>query len=161
MRERACVCVRSAPPLPSPLPQSLTPAPPPLSSLSLSPILPAFIKEKWWSHVDAALLQTFPLVSCRPIAPMLQLFGINHVDFWVLDVEGAELEVVHTMDFSAITVDVIVAELDGANQAKDDEVRAHLVKSGFEIHSHWVRNDWWTRVGFEPCSKQKYKDGLC
>ena len=78
---------------------------------------------------------------------------------WVLDLEGAELEALKTFDFSAVSVDVIVVELDGGDEAKDQAVREHLLASGFELHlMHHVRNDWFTRVGFVPVKEEGADD---
>ena len=35
----------------------------------------------------------FVQMMCTPLLPVLHMFGVVHIDFWVLDVEGAELEV--------------------------------------------------------------------
>ena len=32
-------------------------------------------------------------VKCEPISPVLLSYGVDHISMWVLDVEGAELEV--------------------------------------------------------------------
>ncbi len=44
-----------------------------------------------------------PLVSCAPLAFVLQRLALRHVNFWSLDVEGAELEVLRTVDFSQVS----------------------------------------------------------
>ena len=83
-------------------------------------------------------------------------WGITHVDFWVLDVEGAELEVLRVFDFAAVSVDVVVVEVDRTNQAKDDAVRAVLRASGYRRHDAadgtkaGQRSDWFVREGFVP-----------
>ena len=100
------------------------------------------------ARTDEAIA-AMPLVPCRPLGPLLALWGITHIDFWVLDVEGAEEEVLATIDFSLVTIDVIVIELDGGNAAKDERCRMLLLASGFVLHRRaHARNDWFTRVGF-------------
>ena len=94
-------------------------------------------------------------MPCRPLSALLALFGIAHIDLWVLDMEGAELEALKTFDFSAVRVDVIVVELDGGDEAKDQAVRAHLLAAGFELQfMHHVRNDWFVRAGFVPVKEE-------
>ena len=43
-----------------------------------------------------------PLVSCAPLGFVLERLALRHVHFWSLDVEGAELEVLRTVDFSQV-----------------------------------------------------------
>jgi hypothetical protein len=47
---------------------------------------------------------------CQRLAPLLRRLGISHVNLWVLDVEGAELEILRGMDWHAVTFDVISVE---------------------------------------------------
>jgi hypothetical protein len=95
-------------------------------------------------------VNTLPLVPCRPLGPLLSMFGVAHIDLWVLDVEGAELEVLKTFDFRAITVDVVCIEQDGGNPAKDAAVRELMDKEGFILDAmNQVRNDWYVRRGFK------------
>jgi len=108
---------------------------------------PAHRKKAYWDGADP---ESFPLVPCRPLSAVLALFGISHIDFWVLDMEGAEFEAVKTFDFSTVSVDVLVVELDKGNRSKDESVRKHLLDSGFEFFMRRVRNDWFVRKGFKP-----------
>ena len=61
---------------------------------------------------------------------------MKHIDFWSLDVEGAELAVLKALDFSQVTVDVIVAETSGDDPAKDEAVCAILANNGFVAVEH-------------------------
>ena len=51
------------------------------------------------------------VVPCRPMEWYLQQLPKKHVDFVSLDVEGAELEVLLTMDFTEVLVEVFLIEL--------------------------------------------------
>lgn len=88
------------------------------------------LKNAYWPTTNVNAL---PLVPCRPLGPLLSMLGVTHIDLWVLDVEGAELEVLKTFDFSAVTVDVVCIENDGGNPKKDAAVRALMEKEGFVI----------------------------
>ena len=58
-----------------------------------------------------------------PCAPMHELLGeIRHVDFFSLDVEGAEFSVIRTIDFSRVRIDTFCIELDGHDKPKDTRV---------------------------------------
>jgi len=59
------------------------------------------------SHFDWAVVKERGLfdyqvqeVACVPLSTVLATAGVTHVDFFVLDVEGAELDVLRTIDFS-------------------------------------------------------------
>ena len=56
--------------------------------------------------------------------------GITHVDVFSLDVEGAELAVLETMDWG-VGVDHWVIELDARTPDKDQGVRDILKAHGF------------------------------
>jgi hypothetical protein len=70
------------------------------------------------------------LSDCRFLAPAMTLAGILHkhrvqnVDFMVLDIEGAELEALKGLDFSACRVDRILIEARNA-QAVTEFLAAH------------------------------------
>ncbi len=94
-------------------------------------------------------------VHCGPLKSYLQALDIVHIDFFSLDVEGAELLVLQNFDFKAVTIDVIIVECQNANHKADDEknlaVRQILQDAGFELHKNVVRNsDLYQRRGFNP-----------
>ena len=49
-------------------------------------------------------------VHCGPLTTYLRDLGVSHVDFFSLDVEGAEFRVLSTLDLDAIRVDVMIVE---------------------------------------------------
>ena len=98
-------------------------------------------------------VEDMPMVACRPLTPLLSLFGISHIHIWVLDVEGAELEVLKAVDFSAVVIDVIFVEADGGNPEKDAGVVSLLKSNGFIHEGNFLRSDWFVRSGFVKSSK--------
>lgn len=70
-------------------------------------------------------------MACVPLNELLLSAQLRHVDFFSLDVEGAELTVLKTIDWDATTFGVLMVELDGKNSAKDDEVRSLLSARGY------------------------------
>ena len=67
------------------------------------------------------------------IAICICRYGITYVDFWSLDVEGAELEVLKTVDFNKFLAGVIVIELDGSYPEKDEQIRILLTSVGYSL----------------------------
>jgi hypothetical protein len=113
--------------------------------------IPSWIKDSHYKgngvHVN---ITSMPLVPCRPLGPLLELYGVSHINLWVLDVEGAEEAVLSSVDFTRVTVDVIVAELDGGNIEKDERCHQLLLSAGFIFHKTIIRNRWYVRRGFVP-----------
>lgn len=74
--------------------------------------------------------------------------------------EGAELEVLQTFDFSVTHINVIVVEQDNTQPEKDEAVRQLLLANNFEIDVSLrgsgadVRNDWFKNESTEPSSYQ-------
>ena len=110
---------------------------------------PAF-KKTWYPNVQD--VAGFPEVTCEPLGAILKQFGIRHIDFFSLDVEGGELDVLRSIDWDFTRVSVIVVEADGRNKAKDLAVRDFLVDHGFQVHGHVNRNDWFVASDFMPSS---------
>ena len=76
-------------------------------------------------------------VDCAPLQSLLDIAGLRDVDLLSLDVEGAELVVLKTIDWTATNIRIVFVELDNDAPDKDAAVRAHLIEQGFEA---WPRN---------------------
>lgn len=111
---------------------------------------------KEWYGSEYVTPEGATVTSCLPLHSILGHFNITHIDFFSLDVEGAELEVLKTLDLSAVHVSVIVVEQDGSNPEKDSAVRQLLTAQGFVIDkqissvSGFGRNDWFVHESFQP-----------
>jgi hypothetical protein len=58
--------------------------------------------------------------NCFPLNVMLDAIGVAHVDMFSLDVEGVELQVLKSIDWSRITVSLLTIEKNGAEAAIDE-----------------------------------------
>lgn len=79
-------------------------------------------------------------VRAKPLGPVLASLGYYHIDFFVLDVEGAEMKVLNSFDLSKLSISVAMVEADGRDEAKDEAVRAHFKRHGY-LHHKMGRND--------------------
>jgi len=52
-------------------------------------------------------------VQCFPLNSIMAAIGVRHIDFMVLDVEGAELAVLQTIDWTRLSIDVFNIEYSG------------------------------------------------
>jgi len=84
-------------------------------------------------------------VSCGPLTPVLEhVFG-NHVNFFSLDVEGAEMLVLNTIDFDKVQIDVLMIEVENSYCPKfgpcevRDQIRAKMSALNYTKHSGLVR----------------------
>ena len=84
---------------------------------------------RWQGRFKEAKRYTVP---CKPIGAMIRAAGVGHVDFFSLDVEGAELTVLSTMDWS-ITVGVWIIEMSKVKE-KQMQIIALLRKHGYVRH---------------------------
>lgn len=70
--------------------------------------------------------------------------GITHIDFLSLDTEGSELEILETIDFSSLTIDVITVE----NNYNEPYIRELLTSKGFIFVTHLHVDDIYVRSDF-------------
>ena len=69
-------------------------------------------------------------VPCGPISSLLHQANVTSIELFSVDVEGSELFVLNTMDWS-IPVFVLVIEMDGFDIEKDKQKHAILLEQGF------------------------------
>ncbi len=81
-----------------------------------------------WIQRTMKLNQIRATVSCHRIDTVLNDSGVKIVDYLSIDVEGAELEVLHGIDFERVQVNVIGVE----RSHKFSEVYDLLTTSGFD-----------------------------
>ena len=73
---------------------------------NLEPSHKEFIKE----DKRRAYQRPSVLVNCFPLNAVLEAIGVRHVDYFSLDVEGAELDILETVDWTRLNIDVISVE---------------------------------------------------
>lgn len=105
-------------------------------------------KASWHKGLDLAKTQQ---ITCLPLAEILGHFGIAHIDFFSLDVEGGELGVLQSLDLSRVTFNVLVVE---STKAEDrDAIRALLEAHGYAFQGAQAHNNWYVRKGWTGASK--------
>mmetsp|Transcript_5868 Transcript_5868/g.8510 ORF Transcript_5868/g.8510 Transcript_5868/m.8510 type:complete len:292 (+) Transcript_5868:93-968(+) len=109
---------------------------------------PEFQKQ-WWSESQ---IQNAKVVKCRTLEHIL--LNITNAgprfyfDFFSLDVEGAELSVLRSVNFDMTAFGVILVEADGHNETKDLEVRFFLESNGYTYYEEKSRSLWFLNNDF-------------
>lgn len=73
-------------------------------------------------------------VQCYPLMSLLDKHNITHIDFLSIDTEGGEFDILQSIDFEKIYIDVITVE----NNYKDTRLRELLTKKGFVFQTKLV-----------------------
>lgn len=68
-------------------------------------------------------------VPCRPLSQMLEENGIDRINFFSLDVEGAELNVLQTLDWEKVKIDVLLVEADFVYNAQKGGTQDEKIKA--------------------------------
>ena len=75
-------------------------------------------------------------IPCGPLTPVLQdVFGDDGIAFFSLDVEGAELLVLETIDFEVVNIEVLMIEIQNSYCPEADcpnvhAIRQHMAETG-------------------------------
>jgi FkbM family methyltransferase len=95
------------------------------------------------------------VVHCCPMSSVFRGLGIKHIDFFSLDVEGAELAVLETIDFDEVRIDVLIAESFNRDCGdicpKRDKVRKLMEAKGYHMKYNLVpSSDLFWHPSFAP-----------
>jgi hypothetical protein len=96
---------------------------------------------------------------------------VQDIDLFSLDVEGAELAVLQTIDFAVLNVHVFLIEQAAYDLKRDEDVRILLRSHGFKISDFSMKdgctpgrdcasNEAWINPGFESLRLQRKKGEL-
>ena len=81
------------------------------------------------------------IIKPKSFTEIIKSTGVIHIDLLSLDVEGHELEVLMSWDFS-IPIDVILIETLGGSQCeKEEECRKLLIKNGYKFDTKFKHNE--------------------
>ena len=95
-----------------------------------------------------------PVVPCLALQTILDALDMHHFNFFVLDVEGAELAILSSLDWSRTSFDVLCVETPGSAEISSN-ITQLLSEQGYLRweHSRCARNSWYIRRGFQPSSR--------
>lgn len=104
---------------------------------------------RYWPGVR--LEDTTP-IECVPLDQIIkQRFSHGRsqfFDFWSLDVEGSEMMVIESVDFSTTAFGIIVVEANGTNERKNLALRLFLESKGYRFLRQERNNYWFVNENF-------------
>ena len=104
---------------------------------------------RFWSGVR--LEDTTP-IECVPLDQIIkERFSHGRsqfFDFWSLDVEGSEMMVIKSVDFTTTAFGIIVVEADGTNERKNLALRLFLESKGYRFLQQEKNNYWFVNKNF-------------
>lgn len=89
-------------------------------------------------------------VITAPFNSIQAVMGFDYIDFLSVDIQGGELDLLATMDWS-IPIGVICIELEGQHPSKEHECRQMLLNHGFVFSGRLLISEIW----FNPLYERK------
>ena len=88
---------------------------------------------------------------CFPLFSILQAIGQHHVDYFSLDVEGAELPILRAIPWNKINVNVISIETNSIGEVfpgSMHELRTLMFKNGFKLYQKTSIDELYVKKSF-------------
>lgn len=140
-------------------------------------LAPPSFRQKWWSHVVDLKRDTTP-IECMPLQKVLDRHYSKLVtqqnqthtslsssqatatptiffDLFSLDIEGAELEALESLDFSRTAFGVILVEADEHFPAKNRAVQSLLQKHGYHYLYDLKRSSWFVHSDWDNIYREQ------
>ena len=109
---------------------------------------PSFVRD--WHGRTAEKNTEYTKIRCEPFSKILERSflntGVKIIDFLSLDVEGAEFEVLKTIDFGKVGFGVIFYEADEHNPVKNQAMISFLEERGYPFRQHALRSNFHVNV---------------
>lgn len=84
-------------------------------------------------------------VDCCTLKSLFEKHMITHIDFLSIDIEGGEKEALQSIDFAAVTINVIVVE----NNFNGTSLKEYLEAKGYILKAHIGKDDIYLRKGYD------------
>lgn len=76
---------------------------------------------------EKGILKNIVEIECNNLNNLVEKYGIKHVDFCSIDTEGGELDILKSINYSKIDIDVILVE----NNFKSNKIKIFLRSKGY------------------------------
>ena len=113
-------------------------------------------REKWWKDVSLDDPRVKKLECDTMDALLKKNTNTRFFDFMSLDVEGAELAVLESIDFERVGFGIVFAEADRSNELKNMAMRELMESKGYSylFETPSPRSYWWANKDFNSIYKE-------
>lgn len=87
-------------------------------------------------------------IKTKKLSDIFKEQNISYIDFFSLDVEGGELDILKTIDWNKISMYLICIELDDNNLDRNNECRKILSENGFIFQVKMCINEFWVNPNY-------------
>lgn len=87
-------------------------------------------------------------IKTKKLSNIFNEKNISYIDFFSLDVEGGELDVLKTINWQNINIYLICIELDNHNPEKNKKCRQILLDNGFVFKVKMTINEFWINPNY-------------
>lgn len=116
---------------------------------------PESYRQRWWPKLrpdwsNAHEIDCFPLQDI--LTEHMSAVAVDeswHFDFFSLDVEGAELQVLRSINFNKVSFGIIVLEADEHNERKNLVIRVFLESHGYIFLESKLGSYWFVHQEFD------------
>ena len=109
---------------------------------------PSFRKR--WNYPSTP--KKLPAFNCEPLCDIMGTLHLHHVDFFSLDVEGAEESFLESICWEKFSACVACVEADGNNKAEDAAVVRMFLTHGYKHAGLKNRSNWFLNEKHPRCS---------
>lgn len=105
-------------------------------------------KQEWWPGMTLADMTP---VECKPLQDIIRdnVRLPFFADFFSLDIEGAELMALQSLDFDSVSFGILVVEADDHNELKNRALQTFLSRKGYTyLYDKW-RSSWFINDKFD------------
>jgi len=104
-----------------------------------------------WGSAALANLGIHP-IDCIPLHVILKRAHVEHINFFILDVEGGEFEVLQSIQWAHTAFDVLCIETETVNRPAGyaDKITKYLKDRGYVEYGYIGRNSWYIHKDFTP-----------
>jgi hypothetical protein len=107
-------------------------------------------KKKWWPDIKDVNSPGLTPIECSPLQDIIDEHIGKQVyfDFFSLDIEGAEVEAIHSIDFERVGFGIILVESDSWDQLKNMSLMTYLESKGYIFLMNQRRSYWFVNIHF-------------